>query len=212
MHRFASITGWVTRFSQLSFSNVLNRGNFRWAYDGLYVDEDGTLANSPGSVILPPDGLWNGSSACSVTPNFVNAITCPGSLGTWTRFALNEASLSQNGEMLHIYDDSHHHTVVPFLAKRLTHPKGYMMNLLARRTYFLQFQNANVSRLASNIDFHSVVPNIDFGQSVIQWCRLQSRTRRFSDHHSSDQLHARSCLYNIEISTGHSLVSSAVCF
>ena len=161
MHRVVSISGWVTRFSQLSFSNVVNRGKFRWAYDGLYVDEDGTLANSPNSVILPPDGLWNGSSSCSVTPNFINAITCPGSLGTWIRFALNGANLSPNGEMLNIYDSFNHHTVVRFLHERLTHPSGYMMNLLAGRTYLLQFQNANVSRISSNIDLHSITSDID---------------------------------------------------
>ena len=210
MHRVVSISGWVTRFSQLSFSNVVNRGKFRWVYDGLYVDEDGTLANSPGSVILPPDGLWNGSSPCSVTPNFINAITCPGSLGTWIRFALNGANLSPNGEMLNIYDSFNHHTVVPYMQKRLTHPNGYMMNLLAGRTYLFQFQNANVSRISSNIDFHDIASDIDDRQSVLRWCRLQSRARRFSDHQSSSQLHARSCLYNIEISTGQSLISAAV--
>ena len=41
---FSSIKGWLTKFSQLSFTNVVNRGNFRWAYDGLYQDEDGSLS------------------------------------------------------------------------------------------------------------------------------------------------------------------------
>ena len=136
--------GWLTKFSQLSFTNVQNRGNFRWAYDGLYQDEDGTLANVAGSIILAPDSLWNTSSACTPTPNFLNAITCPASLGSWIRVAFNGASLGQNGEVLNIYDTSNHHTVVPKQAKRLTHPEGYMMNLLAKQSYLFQFQNANV--------------------------------------------------------------------
>ena len=136
--------GWLTKFSQLSFTNVANRGNFRWSYDGLYQDEDGTLGNTANSVILSPDNLWNSSSLCTRTTNFLNAITCPVSLGTWIRFAFNKANLGQNGEVLNVYDSSNHHTVVLNLQKRLTHPHGYMMNLLAKQTYLFQFQNANV--------------------------------------------------------------------
>jgi hypothetical protein len=102
------------------------------------------LAGSPGSIILSPDALWNTSTACTVTPNFLNARTCPSSLGTWIRFAFNQANLGQNGEVLNVYDTSNHHTVVLNLHKRLTHPNGYMMNLLAKETYLFQFENANV--------------------------------------------------------------------
>ena len=124
---------------------MANRGSFRWPYDGIYQDLDGSLANSPGSIILPPDGLWNTSSSCTVTPNIRNAITCPLSLGNWIRVAFNQANLGQNGEVLNIYDTANHHTVVPNVDKRLTFKKGYMMNLLAKQSYLFQFQNANVT-------------------------------------------------------------------
>jgi hypothetical protein len=52
-HSHCCILGWLTKFSQLSFTNVVNRGHFRWVYDGFYHDEDGSLANVPGSIILP---------------------------------------------------------------------------------------------------------------------------------------------------------------
>ena len=135
----------MTKFSQLSFTNVVNRGNFRWVYDGVYLDEDGTLSGTANSIVIAPDGLWNSSSSCSPTPHFVNAITCPASLGTWIRFAFNNANLGQNGEVLNVYDLLNHHTVVPNLHKRLTHPNGYMMDLLAQNTYLFQFENANVN-------------------------------------------------------------------
>ena len=141
---YSLLLGWKTVFSQLSFTNVLNRGNFRWAYDGVYHDEDGTLSTVPNSMIIAPDALWNTSTACTSTPNFRNGRTCPVSLGTWVRFALNQANLGQNGEALNVYDAFNGHTVVFNLDKRLTHPKGYMMTLLAKRTYLFQFQNANV--------------------------------------------------------------------
>lgn len=136
--------GWMTRFSQLSFTNVLNRGNFRWQYDGIYHDEDGSLSNSPNSMIIAPDGLWSTAPACTVTANIANARTCPVSLGTWVRFAFNKANLGQNGEVLNIYDEFNRRAIVLNLVKRLTHPRGYMMSLLAKRIYLFQFQNANV--------------------------------------------------------------------
>jgi hypothetical protein len=105
------------------------------------------LGNISNSIILPPDGLWATSSSCSPTPNFVNAITCPVSLGTWIRFAFNNANLGQFGQPLYVYDASNHFTVVLNLHKRLTHPNGFMMNLLAQRSYYMQFLNANVNFL-----------------------------------------------------------------
>jgi hypothetical protein len=138
--------GWLTKFSQISFSNVQNRGRFRWSYDGLYEDEDGTLGNLAGATIMAPDGLLNTSTACTPLPNFVNAISCPSSLGSWIRFAFNKANLDQNGETLFVYDSSNHVTNVPSLHKRLTHGDGYMMVLQAGQVFTLQFENANVNK------------------------------------------------------------------
>jgi len=155
--------GWLTKFSQLSFTNVTNRGNFRWVYDGVYQDEDGTLSGRANSILIAPDGLWNGTSSCTVTSNFVNSITCPVTMGSWIRFAFNQANLGRNGEALNIYDTSNHHTVVPNLFKRLTHPSGYMMNLLAKNAYLFQFENANVNEFYSLIDVYSVVICLELG-------------------------------------------------
>ena len=123
---------------------MTNRGRFRWVYDGVYCDDDGSLAGNANTCILPPDGLSSRYNACTTTSNFVNAISCPSSLGTWIRYSFNGASLGQSGDPIDIYDDHNGFARVPFLQKRLTHPKGYMMNLLARRSYFIHFVNANV--------------------------------------------------------------------
>ena len=159
---------WVTKFSQMSFTNVLNRGNFRWAYDGLYQDDDGSL-HTPGVTILAPDSLWNTSSLCTPTPNFVNAISCPTSLGSWLRFAFNQCPLSQYGQWLFLYDSSNNMALVPFLHDELTHPNGYAMALLARRTYTLQFENANVKFLS-----HSLIQQLSLLLSRARSiCRIQ---------------------------------------
>lgn len=158
------LIGWLTKFSQLSFFNVVNRGEFRWAYDGIYHDEDGSLSNVPNSMILSPDGLTNTLSGCAATPNFVSAITCPISLGNWIRFAFNGANLGSSGQQLHVYNMFNGHTIVPWLLKRLTHIRGYMMTLLARQTYLLQFQNANTT---VNLSYVGVAYNLAPGDYLI---------------------------------------------
>ncbi|CAF1351069.1 unnamed protein product [Rotaria sordida] len=73
--------GWLTKFSNISFINVSIRGKFRWEYDALYHDEDGTLGGQSDSIIMAPDGIINASSTCTLVPNFENAIQCPLSEG-----------------------------------------------------------------------------------------------------------------------------------
>ncbi|CAF4097851.1 unnamed protein product [Rotaria sp. Silwood2] len=74
----------------MSFYNVAIRGNFRWTYDGVYQDNDGSLGGQPNSVIMAPDGMTNTSSICTSVSNFGNAIECPLSWGSWLRFSLNQ--------------------------------------------------------------------------------------------------------------------------
>ncbi|CAF3925163.1 unnamed protein product [Rotaria sp. Silwood2] len=156
--------GWTTKFSQMSFTNVTNRALFRWPYDGLYLDEDGTLGGLPNATIMPPDSLWNTSTACVPASNFLNAIRCPASLGRWLRFAFNGANLGQNGEPLVVYDMSNHSTVIPYLRKRLTHPFGYMAVLQAKQTYTLEFVNANST---VNLSYTGAVYDLAAGDYLI---------------------------------------------
>jgi hypothetical protein len=155
--------GWVTKFSQMSFINVAHRGNFRWQYDGFYQDLDGTLNGVAGQTLFPPDGLWNTTTLCTPTPNFLNGISCPTSMGTWLRFAFNQDSLSVPGEMLYVYDSSNHVAVEPRRKHDVTHPNGFYMALLAKRTYTLVFQFTNVKFLSYS----------SIGQFNVLFSRLQ---------------------------------------
>lgn len=148
------------------------------------------MSNVSGGVVLPPDGLWNTSNLCTKTPNFINAITCPSSLGTWIRFAFNKASLGKNGEYLNVYDQYNHQTIVLNLHKRLTHPDGYMMTLLAKNTYVFQFQNANVrfGLLITLIKIVYFFILIEFHQFVLFWYCLRFKSWRLSYYSSCHRL------------------------
>ena len=135
--RFLTI-GWQTRFSNISFLNVANRGRLRWAYDGLYIDEDGSLGGQPDSVIMAPDGINNASSTCSPVPDFDNAVRCPLSEGSWIRYSFRDRQGRSQGQ-LHISDDRNSSTIVPWLREQLTHPKGYTTVLRANQTYNFSF-------------------------------------------------------------------------
>ena len=133
--------GWLTKFSNISFINVEVRGAFRWLYDGLYEDEDGSLGGIDNSIIMPPDTL-NNDSSCSAVPAFSNAMRCSLSSGPFVRMGLKESYY-------------YYYTGYPFLRNTLTitdqnsrsiginmsssedftHPNGYVMVLRVNQTY-----------------------------------------------------------------------------
>ena len=143
--------GWQTAFSNISFINVLVRGRFRWAYDGVYHDEDGSLSGTPNSMVMAPDGLTNTSSFCSPVPLFENALRCARSQGAWLRFGLQE-QLNNSLGRLFVYNDVNASTIVPWLREQLTHENGYTVVLRANQTYTLRFETLIVSDLCQQID------------------------------------------------------------
>jgi len=156
--------GWITKFSQITFTNVTNRAMFRWPYDGIYLDEDGSLSGSPNATLLATDGLLNTSSACTPASNYYNGLLCSASLNNWIRFSFNGANLDQNAEVLFIYDMFNRSTFSPWRKKRLTHPEGYMIVFQSKQTYTLEFQNAPSS---VNISYNGVFYNLAAGDFVI---------------------------------------------
>ena len=143
---FCNNLGWLTKFVDVSFINVALRGRFRWPYDGLYEDTDGTLTGQNQSVVLmAPDGLNNASSACTSSPYFENAIQCPPSEGPWVRVGISDYTYSFGHEPLSITDEDNHNTTVLWFERELTHSNGYMMVLRVNRTYTLSFSGVSVS-------------------------------------------------------------------
>lgn len=145
--------GWLTKFSNLSFIDVTLRGKFRWPYDGVYEDDDGTLTGQNQSmIVIAPDGLTNASSACTPAPYFGNAIQCPLSDGRFVRFGLIENPYYYyyyqtyfSGGPLVISDQYNHSTTVPWYSQELTHSNGYMMVLRVNRTYRISYNSNGVS-------------------------------------------------------------------
>lgn len=157
--------GWLTKFSNISFVNVAVRGKFRWAYDGLYYDEDGSLGGQIDSVLMPPDGLTNSSSFCTPVPFFQNAIQCPRSQGDWLRFSFRELLERPLGRLF-VYNDTMNNisTIVPWLPDQLTYPNGYLIVLRANQTYQLRFET---SVTADTMRYTGVIYDVAPGDYLI---------------------------------------------
>ncbi|CAF3294066.1 unnamed protein product [Rotaria sp. Silwood2] len=156
--------GWLIKFSNISFDNVLVRGKFRWEYDAVYHDQDGTLSGQPESVIMAPDGLTNVSTSCAIAPYFENAIQCPLSQGSWLRFSFREL-LERSQGRLFIFDAANtSSTIVPWLREQLTFPNGYLTVLRANQTYTLQFEVLSSVRY---LHYNGVIYDVSPGDYAI---------------------------------------------
>lgn len=127
------------------------RGRFRWAYDGVYYDEDGSMSGTPDTILMAPDGLTNTSLICSPMPLLDNAIQCPRSQGAWLRFSFQEILENSLGRLF-VYNDVNATTIVPWLPEQLTHPNGYTIVLRANQTYTLGFETLIVSDREARLD------------------------------------------------------------
>jgi hypothetical protein len=125
----------------------LVRGKFRWAYDALYYDEDGSLSGQSDSVLMAPDGLTNTSLNCTPVSSFENAIQCPRSQGAWLRFSFREILERPLGRLF-IDNDMNSSTIVPWLPEQLTYPNGYLTVLKANQSYTLRFETSIVRILS----------------------------------------------------------------
>lgn len=125
----------------MSFFNVAIRGRFRWTYDGVYQDNDGSLGAQPGSVIMAPDGLTNSSSICTSIPNFSNAIQCPLWWGSWLRFSLTQPC---SGPLTVTADETNSSTTVLCLQQQ-PYSQSYTMFLRRNQTYLFTFSSVLVS-------------------------------------------------------------------
>ena len=132
--------GWTAKFKQLKFDNVKYRTLHRWAWDSVLVDLDGSLTGgSAGDVVVSATNITMNDPRCksaqalSSTNPFDGGIACHGT-SNWVRFAFNNV-VPNLAELVDIQNQNGNVDVSPNLGKRLTHPKGFMMDLEINQTY-----------------------------------------------------------------------------
>lgn len=136
--------GFEYHTQNLIFTNVgsNNRGKFRWQFEALVLDRDGTLTGTPNTTVVPTADI--NPPSCTHFEAFshgVPASQCPP--GTrFLRFSNNNIKPTsieyKNMNMTNQYGSS----VSNWQKKRMTHPKGWMILLPVGETYTLEFVNA----------------------------------------------------------------------
>jgi hypothetical protein len=145
--------GWTTKFSDISFVNVVLRGRFHQPYDGVYEDLDGSLTGVNRSVLLAPDELTHNRTSCTSTPFFDNALRCSVDQGSWLRFEYVE---SVNRTFLFVSNTYNRSTTLSYSNDPYSNPHGYTLVLQANQTYRLSFSSTNVMNMIFIMDLRLI--------------------------------------------------------
>ena len=133
--------GWTTKFSHISFVNVVLRGRFRQSYDGVYEDLDGSLTGVNRSVLVAPNDLTHNRTSCTSTPLFDNTFQCSAEQGSWLRFEYVEFV---DRTFLLVSNTYNRSTTVSYGNDPYSNPHGYTLVLQANQTYRLSFSSLDV--------------------------------------------------------------------
>ncbi|KAG8537168.1 hypothetical protein GDO81_024971, partial [Engystomops pustulosus] len=145
--------GWSAKFDGIQFFNSPNKAGFRWEHEVVLIDTDGTLTGASGAKVVPGSGLLD-PSQCSQSSDWSAGFpgyVCNASV-SFHRLAFNNPSpsslLGKDAIITNSFGSSH----IPFLAKRLTHPKGWMALLPNAGSFNWYFNNVD---FITNITYSS---------------------------------------------------------
>ncbi|XP_056378576.1 fibrocystin-L-like isoform X2 [Hyla sarda] len=145
--------GWSAKFNGIQYFNSPNKAGFRWEHEVVLIDTDGTLTGKIGAKVVPGSGLLDpsqcsqGSDWSAGFPGYI----CNSSI-SFHRLAFNNPSPSSLLGKDVIISNSFGSSVVPYLPKRLTHPKGWMALLPNANSYNWYFSNVD---FITNISYAS---------------------------------------------------------
>ena len=160
----ADCGGWITHTRDLKFLNVLNKAKFRWDWDIILYDEDGSLTGGAGNTLVAKDNITLGNSNCVQSSYYDNGVSCSNTQG-WIRFAYD--NLNPNLVMISNITNSKNQTVIsPKKGKRLTYKEngGFMLALDANQVYTMILDQA---LYPTNISYDGAYWQLKPGQYII---------------------------------------------
>jgi len=151
--------GWVTKVQGLRFTKVKYKHKFRWNWDNIMHDLDGSLTGRPGDIAIFNDSFALANPACRPASDFKHASICTNT-STQIRFAFNNYQ-PQYATLLHVTNKHNQTVTVPMLKKRLTHIFGFMMVLEANQEYLIYYDNMfnSLTNMSYNGHFYNLAPN-----------------------------------------------------
>ncbi|XP_068094022.1 fibrocystin-L-like isoform X1 [Hyperolius riggenbachi] len=136
--------GWSARFGGIQFFNAPNKAGFRWEHEVVLIDTDGSLTGHIGAKVVPASGLLD-PSQCSQQSDWSAGFpgyVCNSSV-SFHRLAFNNPTPTSLFGKDVIISNAYGSSVVPFLAKRLTHPSGWMALLPNANSFNWYFSNVD---------------------------------------------------------------------
>ena len=171
--KYAAITGKSSTFSggftshvqNLQFTNVgpNHRGAYNWEFHGLVRDLDGSLigdGSKAGWMVVTTTGIL--PTDCVDFPAFSHpgntpASICPPSV-RFHRFSFNNIKPSSLDFKDFIIENVNGVSRSPWAKKRMTHPKGWMVDLVGKMSYKLTWEDAEQM---TNISFNAVLDSFE---------------------------------------------------
>ena len=154
--------GWETRVNNLRFVNSPNRVIFKWQFETVFKDLDGSLSGSANNSVLPTAEMYNPTQCrnfASVASTSIATSVCDQSQ-TFRRMSWNNAKptslLFKDVNFTSRFGTS----FIPFKTKRLTGRNGWMVVLATGYEYQMGFQNSeHIFNLSYAANFYDMSPN-----------------------------------------------------
>ncbi|OCT77100.1 fibrocystin-L [Xenopus laevis] len=170
--------GWSAKFDGIQYFNSPNKAGFRWEHEVVLIDMDGTLTGNIGNKVVPESGLLD-PSQCSKSKDWsvgFNGYVCNSTV-RFHRLAFNNPTPPSLLGKDVILSNTFGVSIVPFLAKRLTHKPGWMALLPSTATYTWYFRDA---AFITNITYQSMFYGFKNPDYVIMSHNLTQRPDMFT--------------------------------
>ncbi|CAH1247131.1 PKHD1L1 [Branchiostoma lanceolatum] len=136
-------SGFVAKTSGINFSQSPNKVSFEWEHESVLWDVDGSLTGTAGGSVVPSSAIL--PLSCTESEEF-SVGRYPGSVCTdpavkLRRFALNNAQPVATLEARDlILTNDYGSTSIPWAHKRMTHPMGWMADLVEGEVYSMYWE------------------------------------------------------------------------
>ncbi|XP_021354106.1 fibrocystin-L-like [Mizuhopecten yessoensis] len=156
--------GFSYKTSGLTWTSSPNRGRYAWLFEGILEDQDGTLCDSANCKVIPTTETLPPS--CVNYPDFnfgIPASKCPSAV-KFHRFGFNEIKPSSLEFKQSNWTNQHGSSLAEYRDKRITHKKGWVLDLVSGKTYNVAFVN---SAPQTNISFSGTVYHLEGNDYIL---------------------------------------------
>ena len=151
--------GFLTRYNKITLINSPNLSGWKWTYEHVHRDLDGSLTGIVNGSLLPYTGLLP-SDSCSVhqaSSTTVDGSLCDASVD-FVRIAIHSVTPSSIAKTRLYLTNEFGASTVNYESARLIGPAGYMAIILKGYEHYIQWENADH---LSDISYSMIVSGLE---------------------------------------------------